>query len=834
MLLCFSVSSVVQLLWWFMKGGPSASATEPDLLLSTLPPPPPDPIAWLYYRAAKIIRFFVSWVSRLNPLVCPFDTCLQWRFTQRGFPAPAAEPRIPPSVRPPPAWGARHHWLVLLAFLPTVTASDVSQLLPSLHCVLWSLARHLVQGAVSAWLVLSPYLQWLLPWTCVTLVLACLPLMAITLMNRFLYPLLSSIARVPAKWYFSLFFPTLIGVCILEWIQLLVQNQPTPSFLGKWICSPLYYLFFRGLYDASSNLVDRLLAELLPFDNYSDLRLSLVPSLEDGIWIQPAVRRPNRQAHAWRLQHGRKPLPPKYTIVQCVYIPSFGSIIRSIVKIAVYGLGIYLAHRYRGSPSSPAVSTGPTYEYPFGLNFPAKKRKKYRRLIKPPPPSPPSPPPEWPPPSPNDLLQDVTTHRSFCPTPGFDLDSHLELSDPDPVSVLLSDVSDEHMMNSLAFASKFCSLDDAGVTFSVTHTPLSQSSYRHRRTANFRHFQHQRKSKVTSKPSASSQPIPSAPTYDNILAFYLSQFNPAVVSRIMQDHFVYGYHEAKVSVNLQQNFNGRHPFVNALWMLNLRMEHIPLIVDTGASCCITPCKADFKPGSYSSTDIKVRDLSGENTVIGQGIVLWTVKDTHGHKHVIELPCLHIPSAKVRLLSPQVLKKLHNVGGLIESDGIVLTGANDVKIFAPYSDISNLPELTLHDPPTTSGFWESSFAVDNEQLQAIKDPAARTFESAYLNVLDDGNENLKASQKGLLLWHQKLSHTNFAKVRLLTKNTQWVRVSASPEDALHVDAILPMSHPSPSTVETLECKCAACLLAKARRRTPAKPSKPTVHPPESVL
>lgn len=125
----------------------------------------------------------------------------------------------------------------------------------------------------------------------------------------------------------------------------------------------------------------------------------------------------------------------------------------------------------------------------------------------------------------------------------------------------------------------------------------------------------------------------------------------------------------------------------------------------------------------------MRDLSGQNNVTGQGIVLCTVKETHGPKHVIELPCLHIPTAKVWLLSPQVLKKLHNVGGSIEDDGIVLTGARNVKIFAPYSDMSNLPELALHDPPTASTFWESLFAVNEEQLWGILDPAARSFESA---------------------------------------------------------------------------------------------------------
>jgi hypothetical protein len=214
--------------------------------------------------------------------------------------------------------------------------------------------------------------------------------------------------------------------------------------------------------------------------------------------------------------------------------------------------------------------------------------------------------------------------------------------------------------------------------------------------------------------------------------------------------------------------------------------------------------------------------------------LWTVKDTRGHKQVIELPALHIPTAKVHLLSPQVLKKLHNIGGSIEEYGIALSGAGDIKIFAPYNDLSNLPELTLHEPPTASAFWESAFTFDEERRKAAADPNASSFESALINTLDDGNGNLKASQKELLLWHHKLSHTNFAKVRLLTKNTQWVRVSTAADDALHVDAILPMAHSTPSSQETLDCKCAACVMAKARRRTPAQLSKTTSNPTEMAL
>eukprot|EP00804_Cyclotella_cryptica_P008162 CCRYP_004639-RA/>CCRYP_004639-RA protein AED:0.41 eAED:0.32 QI:0/0/0/0.66/1/1/3/0/424 len=78
----------------------------------------------------------------------------------------------------------------------------------------------------------------------------------------------------------------------------------------------------------------------------------------------------------------------------------------------------------------------------------------------------------------------------------------------------------------------------------------------------------------------------------------------------------------------------------------------PLIVDTGASCCITTCKDDFI--SYAPSAAKIRDLSGINTVAGEGLLCWHVLDYQGREHAIELKGYHIPNALVRLLSPQAM------------------------------------------------------------------------------------------------------------------------------------------------------------------------------------
>jgi hypothetical protein len=201
---------------------------------------------------------------------------------------------------------------------------------------------------------------------------------------------------------------------------------------------------------------------------------------------------------------------------------------------------------------------------------------------------------------------------------------------------------------------------------------------------------------------------------------------------------MYNVSEGRVSVSLSRHFVRLYP----VFSYNVKLQHIPLIVDSGASVCITPCKDDFKPGSYRHSKMKVWDLSSENTVDGEGIVQWPVKDKNGNTHVIELPGLHIESAGVRLLSPQVLNQRHQVSGKIENDGIHLIGAN-ADIIARYNSVSNLPELQLTDRPVTSSVWSDTF---DEIALALRSPS--TF--ALLNVVDSDNRNLSSAEKELLL------------------------------------------------------------------------------------
>jgi hypothetical protein len=216
---------------------------------------------------------------------------------------------------------------------------------------------------------------------------------------------------------------------------------------------------------------------------------------------------------------------------------------------------------------------------------------------------------------------------------------------------------------------------------------------------------------------------------------------------------MYSFSEnAHVSVDLSRRFSHSYP----AYAYNVIMPHVPLIVDTGASVCISPSKSDFVPSSYRESNMKVKGLSSENRVAGEGCICWAVKDTSGKTKVIEVFGLHIPAAGVRLLSPQVLRKTHGIVGSIEDDGVLLFSTfGDVKLFAKLNDTSNLPILQMTDMPKTSSVWMDKF----QALTMDGSSSSPSTLSAHLSVIDPNNRNLTPGEKELLLWHYRLSTTS---------------------------------------------------------------------------
>lgn len=181
---------------------------------------------------------------------------------------------------------------------------------------------------------------------------------------------------------------------------------------------------------------------------------------------------------------------------------------------------------------------------------------------------------------------------------------------------------------------------------------------------------------------------------------------------------------------------------------------LPLIIDTGASCCVSPTKDDFIPGTYRDSQVKIKDLSGSNKVAGKGMLRWTVVDNTGCTHDIEIEGYHVPQASVRLLSPQSLyKKFGGNGYQDEFKYVMHLTKFGIELHAPYGR-ANLPILPTrkHEPAST---WADVFLFESTDTDIWTE-----------SIVDARNQNLSAAQKELLLWHHRLLHAGLSKIHNL--------------------------------------------------------------------
>jgi hypothetical protein len=139
---------------------------------------------------------------------------------------------------------------------------------------------------------------------------------------------------------------------------------------------------------------------------------------------------------------------------------------------------------------------------------------------------------------------------------------------------------------------------------------------------------------------------------------FLRSFNPAktgldILQMSRHDHRVAPKQKRRVSVHLRDCLRTIHeqiasnvllfPAYKGLVYNSFGPMNLPLIVDTGASCgCITPLKDDFIPGTYKSSSVKIKDLSGSNKVAGRGLIRWNVKDKFGQTQVLKLKVIMFP------------------------------------------------------------------------------------------------------------------------------------------------------------------------------------------------
>jgi len=118
---------------------------------------------------------------------------------------------------------------------------------------------------------------------------------------------------------------------------------------------------------------------------------------------------------------------------------------------------------------------------------------------------------------------------------------------------------------------------------------------------------------------------------------------------------------------------------------------LPIVIDTGASCSITPVIEDFTRKLQSPDITDLNQLTGQAKVIGQGPITWQVEDVNGIQRSIDTTAYYAPSASIRLFSPQVYIGTNKTAKLtLMNSGVEFTLRSGSILKFPLNARSNLP------------------------------------------------------------------------------------------------------------------------------------------------
>jgi hypothetical protein len=207
-----------------------------------------------------------------------------------------------------------------------------------------------------------------------------------------------------------------------------------------------------------------------------------------------------------------------------------------------------------------------------------------------------------------------------------------------------------------------------------------------------------------------------------------------------------------------------------------------IIFDSGASVTITPSRDDFISYSTNVGKTSLSGITSQAICEGKGKIRFNVLNDNGDIRTIETEALHVPSARVRLLSVQkyCTQMKDSASFNIDENGCYFTFTN------------------------SSGGGKLTFDLEAEKMlpqtsvvkQWSRKMVLKSKHKAYTVVSAD-NLNLDNSQKVLLEWHWKLGHYNMS----------WIRYLISK------GFIKARTH----NASTATCLCAACQLAKQIRK-----------------
>ena len=212
---------------------------------------------------------------------------------------------------------------------------------------------------------------------------------------------------------------------------------------------------------------------------------------------------------------------------------------------------------------------------------------------------------------------------------------------------------------------------------------------------------------------------------------------------------------------------------------------------------LTPFIEDFTDCLEDSLLENLQGLNAKADIKGKGWVEWMTQDCCGTKRMIRTRAHCVPTATMRLFSPQCHFQQEGSGDIgMNRNKTVLQSPDGMELEFPCNHCSNPPLMFTTPTMPAAGLFHAD-------LKTLSDPLAL---GGFLSVADKKNQNLTRGERELLLWHQKWGHANL----------RWNQSMLSK----HADGsppIVPPKHESASHCNTEGIPCTACAMAKASRR-----------------
>ena len=218
-------------------------------------------------------------------------------------------------------------------------------------------------------------------------------------------------------------------------------------------------------------------------------------------------------------------------------------------------------------------------------------------------------------------------------------------------------------------------------------------------------------------------------------------------------------------------------------------DSFTIIVDSGASLCMSGDKSDFIGPIHKVNGAKVSGIVNKLTIEGCGMVKWSVMDTKVKLQDLVLSAYYVPKVKQRLLSTSVLCTTYDKSKVC-LDSLSWTIQLDPTL-APIdvfiNPINNLPTLTGYHREAVTQFAANY---------------SRSLDTTHAN-----NTNLTEPQKELVRWHNRLGHVNFQTVQFLMRSGSLASTQSLKNLHTRASKLYPGDLP----------KCAACQFGKQTSR-----------------